>query len=441
MNEALITSLHPASLALTLLMGGALLALPRQWAMAPMVIAAIFVPTAQHVVLGGLDFNALRILLLFAFARVGVRGEIRSIRLHSLDWLLFAYAVVMITAYTIRLGTTGALVNRLGWAFDSIGTYLFCRLMLRSPREVLTTVKVAAACSVVLAALMSVEWVTGHNLFSLIGGVPAVSMVREGRIRCQGAFSHPIMAGMFGASWAPLFGALWWYGDRTRAMLGLVSAIAVVVFAASSTPLAGLLIGGFGMALWRYRAYVPMVRNGTYVLLVVLHFVREAPVWQLLARINIVGGSTGWHRYFLIDRAIANFGEWWLIGTNDTNHWHFFLSDVTNEYIAAGVFGGVLAMLLLIGQLVVGFSGLGRAAKSRRIPLPLRRFSWAAGSMLAVHAVSFISVSYFGQMTPIWYLHLAIVAAVLGWYRQALRQQGRSRRPAAARAAALAAPA
>jgi hypothetical protein len=36
--------------------------------------------------------------------------------------------------------------------------------------------------------------------------------------------------------------------------------------------------------------------------LAVLHFfVMQAPVWHLISRIDLIGGSTGWHRYIIFD--------------------------------------------------------------------------------------------------------------------------------------------
>jgi hypothetical protein len=38
--------------------------------------------------------------------------------------------------------------------------------------------------------------------------------------------------------------------------------------------------------------------------------------------------------------------------------------------------------------------------------------AWALGVSLFVHAVSFIGVSYFGQITMLWYLSLAVPSSL-----------------------------
>ena len=97
-------------------------------------------------------------------------------------------------------------------------------------------------------------------------------------------------------------------------------------------------------------------------------------------------------------------------------------------------------MLLTFAVLAAAFAGVGRASKTRITPAPQRFFAWALGSMLFVHAVSFISVSYFGQMRAIWYLHLAMVAASIEWYEAARRARRREALRAEPRPTPLPAP-
>jgi hypothetical protein len=56
-------------------------------------------------------------------------------------------------------------------------------------------------------------------------------------------------------------------------------------------------------------------------ILIVLNLVMSDPVYFLIARIDITGGSTGYYRAALIQAAIRHFNEWWLIGTDYTKDW------------------------------------------------------------------------------------------------------------------------
>jgi hypothetical protein len=143
-----------------------------------------------------------------------------------------------------------------------------------------------------------------------------------------------------------------------------------------------------------------------------LQFAMEHGVAYLLAKIDFVGGSTGWHRYYLIDRAIAHIGEWCLIGCKSTSHWGWGLYDITNQYVLDGINGGLLATLLLIAQIVVGFRMVGRIMAGNTGEFAKAIMAFALGVALLVHAIVFLSLSYFGQMTVLWHIQLATIASL-----------------------------
>ena len=96
--------------------------------------------------------------------------------------------------------------------------------------------------------------------------------------------------------------------------------------------------------------------------LCVLHFLlMKQPVWHLLARIDLVGGSTGWHRYHLVDKFFDYFHEWWLLGTPNTGHWGPGLHDVTNQFVAEGVSGGILQLAGFCASIWFAFTGVSRS--------------------------------------------------------------------------------
>jgi hypothetical protein len=143
----------------------------------------------------------------------------------------------------------------------------------------------------------------------------------------------------------------------------------------------------------------------------------------LISRIDLVGGSTGWHRYHLIDGAIRNINEWALVGTMSTAHWGWGLQDVTNQYVLEGVRGGMLTLALFLLTLWLGFRQVGiawRAAPSREA----LNWAWAIGVSLFVHAASFMAVSYFGQGQLVWMLSLAAAGSAGATYASTTRKAG-----------------
>jgi hypothetical protein len=283
--------------------------------------------------------------------------------------------------------------------------------------------------SVPVATAFLFEFATGTNLFSAFGGVPTRTVVRDGRLRCQGAFAHAILAGCFWAAAVPLMAARWWRGrvGKASAIVGVGCGGLIIVACASSTPVLGVLCGVLGAGMFLLRRRMRLVRWGVVTTLVLLAIAMKAPVWHLIARVNVVGGSTGYHRYKLIDSAVNYFDEWWLFGTKSTAHWGWLMYDVTNQYILEGVRGGVLTMTLFIATIALAFRRVGwlwRAAGTDRWRVA---FAWALGVSLFVHCMSFVSISYFGQIIMLWYLSLALIA---GMPMHAVRRRATGRRAA-----------
>ncbi len=408
------TTLHPIGFVAMMVLGVALLMVPRRFALLPIIIMACFIAPAQRVVVGGLDFNFLRIMVLFGWARILLWSETRGFIWKPLDSVLICWAVSGTVAYSLLYGTTSALVNRLGSAFDAVGMYFLFRCLVKNWADAQRIVFSFAMVSIPVAVAFAIEAMTRRNAFAVFGGVPAVTMLREGRLRCQGAFAHPIMAGCFWAALVPLFGASWWADRRARnwASIGLVCAGLIVVFSASSTPVMAVFAGMVGWLCFRWRHMMSAIRWGAVLTLVALHLVMKAPVWHLIARLDIVGGSTGWHRYHLIDQCINHFSEWALLGTTSTAHWGWGLADVTNQYVLEAVRGGAITLALFLLIIAMAFRDVGRTwhAMSRNRPLLL--MSWALGVCLFVHCMSYIAVSYFGQIIVVWYLLLAMIASL-----------------------------
>jgi hypothetical protein len=107
--------------------------------------------------------------------------------------------------------------------------------------------------------------------------------------------------------------------------------------------------------------------------------------------------------------------EWALIGTGNTAHWGWGLQDTTNQYVAEGVRGGLATLVLFIVVLRLSFVQLRLARKvfeHLKGPTSLwALLAWGSSVSLAVHCVSFISVSYFGQTVQFFVIFVATVPA------------------------------
>lgn len=392
----------------------ALLVLPRKWAILPFVVMTVLVSPAQRIVIGGLDFTFFRILLLAGWFRVLMRNEHRSLRLGNLEALLVLWAVSGTAIFTARVGTTSSLVYQLGASLESIGLFLLLRCLIRNHEDVLFAFRCLGWFVLPVLGFFVIEKMTGRNMFAVFGGVPQFTAVREGTRRVQGAFAHPIVAGVFWASLLPFFVYQYWetWLARPRVVVIAAATLVMTILTGSSTPIMTLFALLVAAGAFHLRDHMRWIRWMAATGIVALHVVMEAPVWHLISRIDLAGGSTGWHRYNVINKAIMNFDEWALTGTSNIDHWGIWYNDITNEFVAQGLRGGVLTLALFVGVLICAFRYVGQCRASVSRGGTREILIWILGSALFAHVTTFFALSYFGQADFAWYLTIAAIASL-----------------------------
>jgi hypothetical protein len=395
-----------------------LLLLSRRWAPLPFLIGACYMTMGQVVEIGPFHFTVIRILVAVGVVRIIARGERLEGGMHTLDWLMVAWASWALFSSVFHNNLSDSLVFRLGLVYNACGIYFLLRVFCQSIDDVIILCLITAILLVPLAIEMLFEKQTLHNLFSSMGGVPEGPAIRKGRVRAQGPFAHSILAGTIGAVCIPLIIVLW-HHHRKEAVIGITACVVIIFAAASSGPIMSAIAGIGALWMWRYQRKTRLFRWLAVIGYITLDLIMKDPAYYILARIDIAGGSTGWHRARLIESALRFLSEWWLAGTDYTRHWmptgvswsqdH---TDITNHYIKMGVIGGLPLMFLFIAVMAKGFSFVGRIQKQDPpLPLQVRFMVWALGASLFAHAATFISVSYFDQSFVFLYLTLAAIGS------------------------------
>jgi hypothetical protein len=415
------TVLNPLVLLIVLVVGALILFWPRGRAIAPFLAGTILIPMDQVLVVAGMHFPALRVLALFGIARlvrdrVSSKGKIFSGGINKIDIAVIALTLCIAVAGVLLFQESGALIYQLGNIYTTFGIYFLLRFLIRGEDDIVVMIRALAYVAAAIALVMTIETLTGHNPYALLGGARASMYAnvaaRDDRFRAQGPFGHAILAGVFGAILLPLFVLLWQSGRKNRwiAALGMVSATVITLTSNSSTPVLAYAGGVVALCLWPIRNWMRLVRWGVVLSIVALHMVMKAPVWHLVSRIDISGGSSGYHRFMLIDQCIRHFGDWWLIGVKSTYDWGWDMWDTANQYVGICDTSGLLAFILFLASIVYGFKYLGKArrrAKGRKQQL----FMWALGAALFANAVAFFGISYWDQTQVVWYALLAAISA------------------------------
>ncbi len=407
--------MNAAALLFLAINGAALLLVPRRYALIPLLLGACYIPITQAVQIGPISFSAARILIIIGLMRLMVRGERVTGGLMKLDWLLLSWAAWACFSSLFHEG--GSIENRLGMVCDYCGAYFLVRAFTTSIEDVAQLSRVFIIVLGLVALEMMYEHSTRTNLFSVFKDVPTLPEIREGRVRASGPFGHAILAGTVGASMLPLMIGAWRYFRRSAA-LGIVICLTMIVASASSSPIVSAACGAMALFAWNLKGRMRWIRWGIAFGYIALDVVMNAPAYYLLARIDLAGGSTGWHRARLIEVAIEHLSEWWLIGTDYTRHWipygvvwsdnHI---DVTNYYLKMGVLGGLPLMILFVAFVAYSFALVGRGLAT--VPQEHRFLLWSLGAAMFAHATTSISVTYFDQSFLFFYMVPAAIASVV----------------------------
>jgi hypothetical protein len=174
-----------------------------------------------------------------------------------------------------------------------------------------------------------------------------------------------------------------------------------------------------GLGIWRIRAHIRALRWAAVAMIVALQLAMNDPVYYLIARIDITGGSKGWHRAALIESSINHIDEWWAAGTDHTRHWmptgipaNENHTDITNHFLAMGVMGGVPLLVMFAFVLREGFRAVGKAIERHATRARQQRYlCWTLGTMLFAHVMNFWSISLFDQSVSFFYLVIACIGA------------------------------
>jgi hypothetical protein len=391
--------------------------LPRNQASLPLLLGAAYITRTQVLEIGPMHFPVMRVLIAVGLIRAMMNGERISGGMNSLDRMVRLWAIWDICSIVFH--QSDVLVFRLGVLYDTVGVYYLFRVFIRGIEDIRIVFRMVCLLLIPLAATMLVEKFKGVNPLSFIGFGPSDVATTNDHFRAQGAFGHPILAGTAGAVCLPM-AVCFWRENRRLALAGLFATLAVVFASGSSGPIMTLFAVVGALSLWTIRARMRAIRWLAVLAIFALNFLMNDPIYFLMARIDITGGSTGYFRAQLIQSAINHLSEWWFAGTDHTRHWMLSgitadpnHTDMTNYYLQMGVWGGLPLMILFIWLIVAAFLRISQALRVRKgAPLADQFVIWTLGAILFGHATAFWSISYFDQTIVFLCLVLACIGSI-----------------------------
>ena len=365
----------------------------------PFLLACFTIPLGNVVVLGGLHFTLLRILIIAGLIRRATFGGSSSTGkfpggFNGIDRMVILWVVALQVILAIQWMDMQEFIHGLGDFLDMFGGYLVVRFFIPDGEAVRRTIKTLAVVAIIQGAFMLNEQISHVNLFGYIGGPGPWLTIREGKIRSEGVLTC-IAGGAFAGALIPLFLGLWMERkDRTLAFAGLAGATTMVFTSNSSTSLLALAAAVLGIASWPLRKRMRLMRQGLALTLVALHLVMKAPVWALIARADLTGSSSGYHRFWLVDNCIRHFSDWWLLGYKDYPTWGFEMFDLCNQFVVQALTGGLVALVAYITIFSRSFGALGNARKRVEGDRGQEWLFWCLGSALFSVVVAHFGINY-----------------------------------------------
>src|SRR6202051_3973257 len=225
--------MHPVMLAAMIIALIVILVAPRKYISIPFLLVIFLGSLGQQIYVGGLHFYILRILVMgglvrLVFAKFTTPGGLFA---GGFDWVdkLFVMWICFRCAAGILVNdaATGAINYEVSYLLDALGGYLFLRFLIRDEEDIVRVVKVFGALTCIFALTMTIEKFRNQNIFGYLGAVSILPTVREGSVRAQAAFAHPILAGAFGVALIPLFWWLWSSGKgKVAGVIGFCGCLA-----------------------------------------------------------------------------------------------------------------------------------------------------------------------------------------------------------------------
>ncbi len=417
------------TLTFALVLSVLVLTLRPKYALVAYIIGLLWYPAYLAVSIGTIDILVGRFVVAVLLMRCYFDDSIRrKFTWNRLDTLVTLSMVVYVGTYMITQVSPLAqtLEGRAGFVMDTWCAYLAARFIVTDRSKLISIIKCIAIAMIPLAILGVVESVTGWQPFASMwrfspwfrGDGRFVSEGRFGFARAVGPFSHAILFGGVFAMFLPLI----YYFRREKGDWGSLAYIisGIVLLGAlssmSSGPWVMVIVVIFCLVMEKRKQLIKPLFVFIVFSCISIGIASNRPFYHVLASwANPLGGAS-WHRAKLIDIAIENFNEWWMVGYGDKDPgWGPQLgmgrSDITNEYILNGVRYGILGVIALCAVLAKAFRGLISTYRRMKDPA-LKSLCWAFGSLLFSVAVAWMSVSFFGQLSTLVYCSIGMIGSL-----------------------------
>jgi hypothetical protein len=400
---------------------------PRE-SMVPIILAALslyllLIPQQFNITIAGVYLSPARIFLLGASLYV-LSGALRkSIRFAWPDLLIIlALAWIWLASY-MSSGLVGTAIIMGGSHTVDMGlAYFLARATIQSPTDLRRFLILIAPGVAIIGAVVVIESTTRtlllQPLASAVTGMPMPIRyeIRMGLVRGTASFPHPILAGIFLASFLPLYllsGLRGW-----PRLLGLAASFGGI-FTMSSAAMLGVVVGGLlsvydwiseriGNLSWRLFLFFAVSFYG------VEELASNSGFYNLLIRYASLNTASAYNRVLIWRYGTENIERhpWFGIGYSDWVRPDWMNSGSFDHFwLIMALRFGIPETVLLLGATLIGLFMVAR--RSRHIPPHDARLLRGVAISLSVFALGINSVTLWMSALT-WFFMLLGLTVSLG---------------------------
>lgn len=385
-----------------------------------MVIASgLLWPVFLRVPMGLMQMSAPRIVALALLVQYLLSPGKRKFKLNRLDQIVIFLFVWTVLANIIAGAPFQIISTQIGSSMDTVLMYFVARICIQTRGDLIDMVMPLSLVVLYMGLMGIYEAVTYNSPYQQLMRyhqwmwVAKDPELRLGLLRAKVSTSHYIYYGMtmllsvgFLASlrgiarkhvrqWKVTYAALFVGG------LGIFSSL-------SSGPIAGAFIF---MVLTAYYYQPSLIRPSLWGFIGLCVFLEVASNRHFYELVDYfaMSGTTAYYRTRLLEVAVANFGEYALVGTGGVrpDHWGMQIDgrghvDLVNNYVLVAVESGLLGLILFfsiqIGAIRRAISIYRHGDKAAKI------YGFTIGAVIIAVMISSISVGLFNPALMISYM-------------------------------------
>ena len=391
--------------------------------LATILLYLLLIPQQFNLTLAGIYLSPYRIFLLGASLYLMASALRQSVRLVLPDVLVFgAVAWIWLASYISSNSVETAIIIGGSHSVDIGLGYFLMRIAIQSPSDLRRFLILIAPGIILLGAIIVTESVSRtlilQPLASSITGMPMPIRyeVRLGLVRAPASFPHPILAGIFIASFLPIYVL-----SGIRGWPKILSVVATLggVFTMSSAAMLGVVVGG---ALTIYDWMSERITNLSWrifllfsaILYGVVELTTNTGFYGLLIRYASLNTTSAYNRVLIWQYGTENIAKypWFGIGYSDWVRPDWMNSGSFDHFwLIMALRFGIPETFMLLGATLIAIAMI--AMRSRRMPTHDARLLRGVAISLAVFALGVNSVSlWMAALT--WFFMLLGLTVSLG---------------------------